>query len=788
MSSRKSKAGMSPSKNLPHGEHKHSKGKRADRGPKGTSKEAKEAQSLKSKESLQSLPEPSRKGDQPTPSMPSASQSQPQEHQHATPKDQPNGTQKPAAHDKQLDPNASGPEHHHGSTRKSRSTAAILAATALVALLTIVVALWIYSRYSKAQESKKIKCKTTECKHILDEINQQLNQDVDPCKDFYSYICHKWISGPKSGSPSGFVQDVFDVYDHTLITALKAPGTRKPHRFGLHIMVKLFGVCEDYMTNDKGTLSAAVGQIIDLMKFDKVLNHEQNILTFLVDESLTRNLNSIFMVRYQRTGNSKYLQIDVGDTIHSKMFAVITEDPPDTNTNTPYREIMKDMTSAFLTHPRVRSNIKPDTILDLDVDVYKALAVKYPAKIKTFDEIAQIFGRDLVREFIDVINKNAPQDFQVGFISRVRFSRLESLEKAIDILEKEHSDVTSIYHLLNVATTLLRFTAYRDFVKTHTELVPFMCLRATRIAFTNTWQYLIADLIGRRSRGKVASELATRVRDMALEETVFKEFEAVDRKSGETVLRNTRLLTYYGGGADRLSKYTDYSSWTLEGTNAFEMFIKVGVQERLMLRQTLSLERMIRASWDQLKRELKFDGVRYLTVPTAFQIPPLLYFEEANEIPLYINLGTLGAWIAKEMVRALTTKLQTSNKATATLHKSLTCVKKVATVQGLNLSAITGSGLWYSEAVLWYYGLRIVHEGLRRVVLNMGESTTGDVWKEAQHYLFIRFCMTACTSRGGASGGTPMTFKERCLVPVLSNPDFVSTFGCAGSCASESRA
>ncbi|XP_064454892.1 uncharacterized protein LOC135366163 [Ornithodoros turicata] len=765
MSSRKSKVETSPSKDPPHGQHKHSKGKPANKEHRGSSKATKESEHLKTKESEQSPHEPSRKGDQHVSSLPSTSASQPQEHQHAK----------------------SSPGKPGLARNVSKSTMAILATVGFVALLTTVVALWIYISHKKSLESKMIECKTTECKQILGEIDQQLNKGVDPCGDFYSYLCRKWMTGPKSGLHSGFVQDVFDVYNDTVITALKSPDAMKPHRFGLHIMAKLFAVCEDYLANDTGTLSDAVGQIVDLLEFDKVLNHSENVLTYLINTSLTRNLHSIFIVRYQRTGNSRYLQIEVGGTIHSKMFAVVTEDRPDTSTHTEFRTIMRDMTLAFLNHPRVQSSIHPNTILDLDIDVYKALAAKNPTTVKTFEEIAENVGQDLVREFMDVINKNAPRDFHVELSSPVRFSRLASLKNANNALNKTHSDVRDIYHLLNVATTLLRFTAYRHLAKTNAALVPFMCFRATRIAFTNTWQYLIVDLLGRRRRGIAARGLATRVRNMALEETVFEEFAAIDRESGKTLLRNMELLTYGGVGVGKLSNYTDYSSWTLKGNNSFEIFLNVGEQERLMLRQTLSRERMVRASRSQLKKELKFDGVRFLTVPTAFQIPPLFYFEEVNEIPLYINLGTLGAWIAKEMVRALTVNLRTSSKATVTLHKSLTCVKKVATVQGLNLSAITGSGLWYSEAVLWYYGLRIVHEGLRRVVLNMGESTTGDVWKEAQHYLFIRFCMMACTSRGGASGGTPMTFKERCLVPVLSNPDFVSAFGCAGSCANQSR-
>ncbi|XP_064455012.1 uncharacterized protein LOC135366266 [Ornithodoros turicata] len=669
-----------------------------------------------------------------------------------------------------------------------KSATPMLTAAILIVLLIVVIAfasvILIYKHYKKQQERNIIQCKTTACKRIQGEIDDLLDKKIDPCTDFYGYVCRKWIPHSPNGT-TGFIQDVLDTYYHALISALESPETREPDTFGMHVMAKLFGVCVDYMTKDKGTFTDAVGRVIDLLKLDMIIDRKQQLLPFLVGLSLSRNIHSVFFIQFRRMGNNRYVQIEYGDTMFSKMNDVLPKFAVRSTFDVFYA-MMKSMTSKFLKHPRVNSDIAPDVMLGVDFRIADLLRTKPTVSYATFADLTAFISREGLKNFIEVINKYAPPGFKVGLSSTVRFSGMRTMTAVNALLVNESAGMRETYHTLNIATSLLRYTAFKDEAQRSPAIVPYMCLRATRIAFTNTWGLLIARLIGDPRRGTAARELATRVRDMVLEETVFENFTSLDRERGKTLLRETMLVTYDDAHTTKMTEYIDYTTWNLQGNHPFEVFLEAGEKESIMLRRSFSVEFAVKASLVQLNPDITYYKIesstesgttRYLAVPTAYQIPPLLYFEEMNEIPLYINMATIGALVAKEMVRPLASSFK-SSKSTKALNESLKCVKKVAAAQGVRFE--DGGDLWENEVVLRYYGFRIVYEGLRRILLSLGESTTGDIWKEAQRYLFVRFCMLACASD---SPSNRQIFKANCMLTVLTNPEFATVFGCTGKAA-----
>ncbi|XP_064487858.1 uncharacterized protein LOC135400044 [Ornithodoros turicata] len=663
------------------------------------------------------------------------------------------------------------------STQKSKSTRKTLIAAAILILLLAIIAttaFFIYKLFTKSERPMVIECKTAVCKQIQGQVEDQLDKNVHPCDDFYRHVCSKWVKNSRS---TGYTQDMKDSYNDTLITALTAPRTKKLDRWGAHVMAKLYEVCHLYMTTDSGTLKDAVKQVIDLLNVNVVLNGQQHIFAFLLEMSLTKNIHSVFTVRFHRTARSYYLRFDLGYSIHSKMFGLFTDDFADTSSASPLRRNMISMVSEFLNNPQVNSNISADTLLDLDAEIHELLRAKGIVVRKTFKDLEKLTSPKTTQQIIEVVNHNAPPDFRADFSSQIHFAGLRSLLGIQYILTNKSVGLRDPYHLVNIATDLLRFTAFKDIARKEPRLYSEVCLRATRIALTNTWPFVIARLTGHLESGKAAKELGVRVRSMILATTVFQEFDQALREEGKENLRSTTLITYERAEAEKVSEHVDYTLWRPEGNRLFPVYVEAGDKEKLVLQTAYPVEWAISATKSQFRSEVKFlENERLLTVPTAFQDAPLFYSEHVSEIPHYINMATLGSWIAQEMVRALIVPLKGSEKSTSTLHESLACVKKVAALQGLQLSAVTGPSLWENRAVLWYYAFLIVYEGMKQLVISSGESETGDIWKETQRYLFIRFCMRSCTSGGNAE--PPLAFRESCLVPVMSNPDFAAVFGC----------
>ncbi|XP_064454629.1 uncharacterized protein LOC135365874 isoform X1 [Ornithodoros turicata] len=661
---------------------------------------------------------------------------------------------------------------YNDSERESpKSTNTVLRTVVSVVLIlgvTAAGAFWIYKHYKDAlRQRKMIECRTAECKLIQRQLNNELDKKIHPCDDFYSYVCSKWIKR-ESG---GFLHDVINIYTHSLITALTSPESSHPDRFGLHVMAKLYQACRDYAISSKGTFKDAVGQVIELLNFRTILKRQQHIFVFLLETSLTKNIHSTFTVRFHRSEKSKYLRFDLGYSIRSKMYGVVDAD---TSSASEIDESMTLMTTQFLNDSRISSNIDAATILSLDAKIHKLLSAKAWVTQLTFNSIAHMTSRKTIKQAIEVVNQNAPPGFRVDFRSQVEIAGLGSLLDIRRILSNGSEGLREMYHLVNIATDLLRFTAHRNIAR-----IPFVCLRATRIALTNTWQFVVARSTAHLSSGTVARELGARVRDMVTAGPALRLFNEDERQKGQEILQRTTAITYDGSEVEMLDEHTDYASWKLEGKDLFAVYVEAGQKEKVMLRKSFSFTSIIRASDSQLKNDLRFhEAERLLTIPTAYQNPPVLFFAQSDEIPLYINVATLGVEIAKEMVRALTVPFRSSSTSINTLHGSLTCLKKVGAAHGINMTRITGANLWEADSVLWYYALRSVYEGLQHLVINVGESTSGDIWKETQHYLFIRFCMLSCMPREEDSKEIPEVFKERCLVPLLSIPDFAAAFGC----------
>ncbi|XP_064454933.1 uncharacterized protein LOC135366197 [Ornithodoros turicata] len=682
------------------------------------------------------------------------------------------------------------------SRKASKSNRKIVFIGVFVVLLLCVTlaGLKIYKHYQKRlSERKMIECITPICKRIQEKVEEQLDKNIHPCDNFYGYVCKKWAALPRGLVPKGFLDDVFEMYDHTLVASLTSPNSKKPDKYGLHVMATLFDVCRGYMTSKEGTFEDAVPLVIDLLQLEDLRNRT-GPFEFLLHMSLKNNIHSVFRVRFSRSGKVTHLLFDRGYSIHAKIFQIVRDSAADTSNDTMFQsEVMKPMIAKLLKDSRINSRIEPDNIIQTDVLVHQLLYAKSAdRKYWNFSEISRLASEHTAQTIVDAINKVVPSDFKVGLRSPVEVVGLNSLLRIRSLLANE--EVRRTYHIVNLASGLLSFTAYKNMAKESPALVPFMCLRATRIALTNTWPFLVARLVGHFSSGTTAGELATRIRNLALAETVFEGFDTLQRKSGKDILKSTTLFTYDGEELSALES-TDYTSWRLKGTEAFSVFVEAGKKEREMLYKSYALQEVVKASKNQLTKRLKFterDG--FLTVPTAYQNPPLFYYEEVKEIPYYINDATLGACIAKEMVRALTARFKPSNRTTRSFEESLKCAKKVAAAQGL--SAYTSrEDLRESEAVMWYYAFRILYDGVRRTVTKAGESLTGPVWRETQRYFFIRFCMLACTNKDeDSSGEFPVHFKERCLVPVLSNADFATHFGCTGrlafktdQCVSEQR-
>ncbi|XP_064479881.1 uncharacterized protein LOC135393341 isoform X2 [Ornithodoros turicata] len=80
----------------------------------------------------------------------------------------------------------------------------LLVCVLLVAVISVVVTVAFLYRRFFSEKGILVECNTDECRNVLSQIQQLLSPNIDPCDDFYGYICGKWAGKPNSG----FLDDV----------------------------------------------------------------------------------------------------------------------------------------------------------------------------------------------------------------------------------------------------------------------------------------------------------------------------------------------------------------------------------------------------------------------------------------------------------------------------------------------------------------------------------------------------------------------------------------------------
>ncbi|XP_023211933.1 neprilysin-1-like isoform X2 [Centruroides sculpturatus] len=97
----------------------------------------------------------------------------------------------------------------------------IICLFAVVLSLCLIIAIVVVRNNSSNLDKKKYEvCDSKVCRDIEEELMSSINRSIDPCDDFYSYVCSGWIkSNPLPATESSW--NSFDVVEHRVNDQLK---------------------------------------------------------------------------------------------------------------------------------------------------------------------------------------------------------------------------------------------------------------------------------------------------------------------------------------------------------------------------------------------------------------------------------------------------------------------------------------------------------------------------------------------------------------------------------------
>ncbi|KAH6923339.1 hypothetical protein HPB50_000424 [Hyalomma asiaticum] len=85
------------------------------------------------------------------------------------------------------------------------------------AVVATIVVLAVTNQAQRTRREALMECGRGPCAHEMQYLDAVADANVDPCADFYAYMCNRW-SGSRAGA--GFLQDAFDRYFVTLAAAV----------------------------------------------------------------------------------------------------------------------------------------------------------------------------------------------------------------------------------------------------------------------------------------------------------------------------------------------------------------------------------------------------------------------------------------------------------------------------------------------------------------------------------------------------------------------------------------
>ncbi|XP_064478212.1 uncharacterized protein LOC135391726 [Ornithodoros turicata] len=634
---------------------------------------------------------------------------------------------------------------------------------AVVISVTITVVLlyrWFFPE-------KGVLCNTDECRHVLSNIEQLLSHNIDPCDDFYGYVCGKWADK----SNSGFLGDVISIYNQTLIDALFSQQSLERSRLGRHVFSGIYRKCDDYIKRGKGSFQDAMEDISRLIDIDKLreARDASALFAYLTGLVLKTGVYTFFTIEFDIVGKVSTMYISLGRSIQQKISAGHDLSVIDVTT-------ISNLTRSFLKRSvfglNVTNETNADVLFDIDEDVHQNLLK--PALLPEKIRFRNIGAVTLITTLVDVINRIVPSELRVGLDDVVLVSGIDSIQSINLAFKRRPFPEQKYYCIVNLLAEFLRYNIYREHFQHDYKLHTMVCLSATKAVLINTWQYLVAQLAVEYSYAEITRDMAVMAKNAIANGREFDIFDSSLQSTVKSILSDMKIAVYDGLGLPRSD--IDYNSWNPQGT-FFQSLMDAARCTRAILYKTFYNRNTDVAAQYQYNATIAYADP-FLYVPTAYQRSPLLHAGQG--LPLYINLVSLGPLLVVEMLRGIAGPLRDSARAEKQLGNAMSCTKKVGSLIGLDMVNFTEAQPWDNDVVLWYFAFRFLYLEVQNVVMSRGNDVFREHWPTAQWYFFIRFCMISCTSRDdGSSREPPRSFKERCLVHLLAHKDFSVRFRCS---------
>ncbi|XP_064476192.1 uncharacterized protein LOC135390128 [Ornithodoros turicata] len=637
---------------------------------------------------------------------------------------------------------------------KNRSLMSSITGFASIFMFTVLATVFLTIHFRTRRSVVPGECSTVECEQLLENITRFLDKNIDPCKDFYGYVCSRWKD---LSATVTFADETESAYYAKIHNSILSETPRAGDRFGKHILVGLYHAC--YVSITRGTISLqdVLNESSKYLNISSVLSATDfsSLVQQISRISLTLGVHSTFCFGYRRVDLAVYFHVQVQKSL---LYKIAFAGNGRIQSSNPLTErYVREVTRSLNMYTEVNQ------VLQLDSFIYEVTDPEATTAWVNFSDVNKLLQGPSVDVLVKLINNIVPSNRAVRPSDKVRVTGYEMLQRVQEALKNASMKLSAVY----VSLHLLMDTTIEYFMRSTSPILVTArrtCARIAHKALGYNWRFLVSAMAELHRDASSLKIMGRATKSFLLDHTSW--MDASTRKEMKASLQGLDFFTY--DPEDLMPTGTDYSDFQVPNGSYAQIYF--AVRKFIGSSEILSKAADSISRWHDRIGVARFtDVLRRIMVPPVYQFPPMYY--TGADVPPYINYATIGVLMAIEMIRSFdASKIQWSSKGMQKLRDTRLCLKNIRNTLGLKESTEFDG----EEIFAWAYGLRVTYETLKATVKRRGEKFYKDSWPTEEYYFLIRFCMLSCVGHLEHSDSE----RQRCMVPVLSNPGFWSQFKC----------
>ncbi|EEC14985.1 hypothetical protein IscW_ISCW010487 [Ixodes scapularis] len=621
--------------------------------------------------------------------------------------------------------------------RKCQVTTIIIA----ISLVFWLSGVPIMRRYFGKTRIQELTCHSPLCVSLQDAMRDLLTTDVDPCEDFYTYVCGRWTR--HATRYSSFHEDHRRAAKSAVHTHFMASHNPERERSVHASMSTLYRNCIDHVGKQK-TVRQIMAEVLKALDINVTSWRSMAIgelMPSLVELNLLYDMASLFWVRLTRNAS---LSIGLGQTIRNCSASAYSVDK--------LYIYVTSMIEAVTPGPWGDDMVQG--VVELDDALHQATSTPDSSKLVPIGQLnlENVTAQTWMRSF----NAIVPSPTGITSSAIVNTTGLSNLQRAFVIFSKASSYVRAMHLIIVLTSDVVRYEFYDRYFDADKLGHYVTCTELVSQFFHDDYPSLEASLLIKDNRESKAQLLFQRTKSSVMFELRGNSNVSVDETQiARTLIKKIALLTF--------SPFNEFKNATRVFSDDFirDMFIvrRKLAEARIRLGTNFNdtAERLSAIQWNGGLTYVK--STNSVVVASQNLVPAYFYVRQDQE---HFNYGILATQFAKELLEALPDHFSTNTSCGNTLDFKLRRFTHAQRVELLRLSqAARASYRMYRD----HFGSRSAYTWEEQVAID--------------RLFFQRFCTMFCSHALLEHRPSFLRMRHRCQMPLESMPEFQHAYQCA---------